>query len=135
MNFNQNRYSAIEVNLGSEKLPVNFDKRLGLRCTFFGERKNSCSSKFVQLLLLNRVKERWSGNRAAQVFHFINSFISNLFGPNSKTCTWEVRAAWGCVSRGFTVCTICHKFLSLDLGDPLYFLLTLVLKTPLLRSC
>ena len=25
MNFNQNRYSAIEVNLGSEKLPVNFD--------------------------------------------------------------------------------------------------------------
>jgi hypothetical protein len=29
--------------------------------------------------------------------------ISNIFGPNSKTCTCEVRAAWGRVSRGFTV--------------------------------
>ena len=69
----------------------------------FGERKNSCSSKFVQLLLLNRLKTRWSKNRAAQGFHFINSFISNFFGPNSKTCTCEVRAAQGRVSRGLTV--------------------------------
>ena len=29
--------------------------------------------------------------------------ISNTFGPNSKTCTCEVRAAWGRVSRGLTV--------------------------------
>ena len=29
--------------------------------------------------------------------------ISNIFGPNSKTCTCEVRAAWGRVSRGLTV--------------------------------
>ena len=59
--------------------------------------------KFVQLLLLNRVKARWSENRAAQGFHFINSFISNYFGPNSQTCTCEVRAAQGRVSRGLTV--------------------------------
>ena len=76
--------------------------RKALRCTFFGERKNSCSSKFVQLLLLNRVKARWSENRAAQGFHYINSFTSNIFGPNSKTCTWEVHATWDRVSRGLT---------------------------------
>ena len=29
-----------------------------LRCTFFEKRKKSCSSKFVQILLLNRVKAR-----------------------------------------------------------------------------
>ena len=74
-----------------------------LRSTLFGERENSCSSKFVQLLLLNRVKAKWSENRAAQGFHFINSFISNFFGPNSKTCTCKVRAARGRVSRGLTV--------------------------------
>ena len=74
-----------------------------LRCTFFGERKNSCSSKFVQLLLLNRVKARWSEIRAAQSVHFINSFISNFFGPNSKRCSCEVRAAQGRVSWGLTV--------------------------------
>ena len=74
-----------------------------LRCTFFGEWKNSCSSKFVELLLLNRVKARWSKNRAAQGFYYINSFSSNIFGPNSKTCTCKVRAAWGRVSRGLTV--------------------------------
>ena len=74
-----------------------------LRCTFFGERKKSCSSKFVQLLLLNRVKARWTENHAAQGFRFINSFISNSFGPNSKTCTCEVRAVRGRVSQGLTV--------------------------------
>ena len=74
-----------------------------LRCTFLGERKNSCSSKFVQLLLLNRMKAKWSKNRAAQGFHYINSFSSNFFGPNSKTCSCKVRAAWGRVSRGLTV--------------------------------
>ena len=29
--------------------------------------------------------------------------ISRFFGPYSKTCTVEVRAAWGRVSRGLTV--------------------------------
>ena len=29
--------------------------------------------------------------------------ISNFFGPYSKTCIVEVRAAWGRVSRGLTV--------------------------------
>ena len=81
-----------------------------LRCTFFGERKKPCSSNFVQLLLLNRVKAKWSENRAAQGFHYINSFISNFFGPNSKTCTCEVRAAWRRVSRGFT-CRMQYLFL------------------------
>ena len=74
-----------------------------LRSTFFGERKNSCSSKFVQLLLLNRVKARWSKNRAAQGFHYINSFSSNFFGPNSKTSSCKVRASCGCVFRGLTI--------------------------------
>ena len=73
------------------------------RCTFFGEWKKYCSSKFVQLLLLNRGKARWSKRRAAQGFYYINSFSSNFFGPNSKTCTCKVRAAWGRVSRGLTV--------------------------------
>ena len=59
--------------------------------------------KFVQLLLLNRVKEKWSKNRAAQGFYYINSFSSNIFGTYSKTCTCKVRAAWGRVSRGLTV--------------------------------
>ena len=77
--------------------------RKASRCTFFWERKNSCCSKFVQLLLLHRVKAKWSKNRAAQGFHYINLFISNTFGPNSKTCTCEVRAAWSGVSRGLTV--------------------------------
>ena len=72
------------------------------RCTF-GERKNLCSSKFVQLSFVDRVKVRWSENRAAQGFHYINSFISNIFGPNSKTYTCEVGAAWGHMSRGLTV--------------------------------
>ena len=74
-----------------------------MRCTFFGEWKNSCRSKFVQLLLLHWVKAKGSENHVAQGFHYINSFISNSFGPNSKTCTCEVRAAWGRVSRGLTV--------------------------------
>ena len=50
----------------------------------FGERKNLCSSKSVQLLLLNRAKTRLSENRAAQGFHYINSFISNFLDPIQK---------------------------------------------------
>ena len=86
----------------------------------FGERKNSCSSKSVQLLLLNRAKTRLSENRAAQGFHYINSFISNFFGPNSKTCICEVRADQGRVSQGLPVvktlsCTVFLMFLPLQI--------------------
>ena len=84
-----------------EVIKVSYSK--ALRCTFFWERKNSCSSKLVQLLLFNRAKARWSKKRAAQGFHYINSFSSNYFGPNSKTCTCKDRVAWGLVSRGLTV--------------------------------
>jgi hypothetical protein len=42
-----------------------FNHSRALRCTFFGEWKNSCSSKFVQLELLNKVKARSSKIRAA----------------------------------------------------------------------
>ena len=70
-----------------------------------GGKKNWCSSKFVQFLLLNRVKARWSKNCSAQGFHYINLFSSNFLGPNSKTCTCKVHAAWGRVSRGLTVLT------------------------------
>ena len=70
-----------------------------LRCTFFEERKTRAAQNSCNF----RVKARWSKNRAAQGFHYINSFISNFFGPNSKTCTCKVRAAWGRVSRGLTV--------------------------------
>ena len=63
-----------------------------LRCTFFGEWKNSCSSKFVQLELLNKAKTRSSKN-INQGFQYINSCISNFFGPYSKTCIVKVRAA------------------------------------------
>jgi hypothetical protein len=44
-----------------------FKKRCSraLRCTFFGEWKNLCSSKFVQLELLNKAKARSSKNCAA----------------------------------------------------------------------
>ena len=50
-----------------------------LRCTFFGEWKNLCSSKFVQLELLNKTKARTQKKRAAKVFHYINLCISNFF--------------------------------------------------------
>ena len=76
---------------------------------FWGMEK--CSSKFVQPELLNKAKERTSKNRAAQGFHYINSCISNFFGPYSKTCIVKVRAAWGRVSRGLTVIeTKLHQF-------------------------
>ena len=64
-----------------------------LRCMFFGEWKNSCSSKFVQLELLNKAKTRSSKNRAVQDFHYINSCISNCFGPYLKMCIVKVLAA------------------------------------------
>ena len=40
--------------------------------------------KFVQLLLLNRVKAKGSKNCAAQGFHYINSFISFFFWTQFK---------------------------------------------------
>ena len=79
---------------------VNTLYRKALRCTFFGEWKNSCSSKFVQLKLLNKAIARTWKNRAAQGFYYINSCISKIFGPYSKTCIVKVRVAWGRVSQG-----------------------------------
>ena len=55
-----------------------------LRCTFFGEWKNSCSSKFVQLGLLNNANGKTSKKRAAQGFHYINLCISNFLDPIQK---------------------------------------------------
>ena len=51
-----------------------------------------CLSKFVLLK-----------KRASQVTIYQKTCISRFFGPYSKTCTVEVRAAWGRVSRGPTV--------------------------------
>ena len=59
--------------------------------------------KFVQLLLLNRMKGKMIKKSCCSRFYYINSFSSNNFGPNSKTCICKVRAAWGRVSRGLTV--------------------------------
>ena len=39
-----------------------------LRCTFFGGLKKLVQLKFLQLLLLNRVKARWSKNVLIKVF-------------------------------------------------------------------
>ena len=50
----------------------------------FWEWKNSCSSKFVQLELLDKAKAKSSKNRAAQGFHYINSCISNFLDPIQK---------------------------------------------------
>ena len=36
----------------------------------------------------------------------VKTCISKVFGPNSKTCTSKVRAAWGRVSRGLTVLSV-----------------------------
>ena len=65
-----------------------------LRCTFFGEWKNSCSSNSCNFCYLIGWKARWSKNRASQGFYYINSFSSNIFGPNSKTCNLRP-----CISR------------------------------------
>ena len=54
-----NFYKIMVYQIGwfnSESPELYYSK--ALRSTFFGERENSCSSKFVQLLLLNRVKAR-----------------------------------------------------------------------------
>ena len=72
-----------------------------LRCTFLGDWKNSCSSKFVQLELVDKAKVRTSKNRAG--FQYVSSCISNFFWPFSKACIVKVRAAWDRVSRGLTV--------------------------------
>ena len=74
----------------------NFYYSKALRCTFFGERKNSCSSKFVQLLLLNRTESKMIKKSCCSSFYYINSFSSNFFGPNSKTCSLRP-----CISRPY----------------------------------
>ena len=55
----------VEVKQSQKKVlkQIYYDK--ALRCTFFWTRKNVCSSKFVQLELLNRLKAKSSKNRAA----------------------------------------------------------------------
>ena len=67
---------------------------------FFGKEKTRVAQNSFNFCYLIG---NWSENRAAQGFHYINSFTSNIFGPNSKTYTCEVRAAWDRVSRGLTV--------------------------------
>ena len=62
------------------------------RCTFIGTRKNPCSSKVVQLELLNKAKARTSKNRAALRFSLHKFVHLNFFGPYSKTCIVKVRA-------------------------------------------
>ena len=59
--------------------------------------------KFVQLFLLNRVKGKIIKKPCCSRFYYINSFSSNIFGSNSKTCTCKVRAAWASVSQGLSV--------------------------------
>ena len=78
------------------------DYSKGLRYTFWGELKNSCSSNSCNLSYLIRQKQ--NHQKIMQLkFFTINSCISNIFGPYSKMCIVKVCAAWSCVSRGLTV--------------------------------
>ena len=70
---------------------------------FFGKEKiqaaqNSCNFCYFIGKMMK--------NCAAQGFWDINLFSLNFFGPNSKTCTCKVRAAWDRVSRGLIVIQI-----------------------------
>ena len=67
---------------------------------FLGDWKKMCSSKFMQLELLNKAKVRTSKKCIAEGFYYINWFTSNFLGPFSKKCIDKVRAAWGRVSWG-----------------------------------
>ena len=49
--------------------------------------------KFMQLLLFDRVKGKMIKKPYCSRFYYINTFSSNIFGTNSKTCTCKVRAA------------------------------------------
>ena len=57
-----------------------------LRWTVFWGKKKLVQLKIRATFVTNRVKARWSENRAAQGFHFINSFISIFLDPIQK-CT------------------------------------------------
>jgi hypothetical protein len=59
--WNWNRLSFLPFIFSFEQ--CEYSKALG--CTVFGEWKNLCSSKIVQLELLNKAKARTSKNRAA----------------------------------------------------------------------
>ena len=100
-------FSQDHLEIGS-KIVWTYSK--ALRCTFFGERKNSCSSKFVQLFLLNKAESKMIKKSCCSRFYYINSFSSSFFGPNSNSCTCKVRAAWGRVSRGLTVAAFVHSW-------------------------
>ena len=90
--------------------------------------------KFVQLLLLNRVKARWSKNRAAQDFYYINWFSSNIFGPYWKMCNFKVPTACGCVSRGLTVLQFVRVFLKHTLVENVLIIFTLLWGSPACTS-
>ena len=81
------------------------DYSKALRCTFFGDRKNSCSSKFVQLLLLNRVKDkmikksccsRFLLHKFVQLKYFWTQFKNvHLQGPCSlRSCISRPYCIW-----------------------------------------
>ena len=68
------------------------DYSKGLRYTFWGELKNSCSSNSCNLSYLIRQKQ--NHQKIMQLkFFTINSCISNVFGPYSKVCTVKIRAS------------------------------------------
>ena len=48
----------------------------------FWAMKKFVQLKFVQLLLLNRVKGKMIKKHAPQGFYYINWFSSNIFGPD-----------------------------------------------------
>ena len=62
----------VEVKQSQKKVSKQIYYHKALRCTFFGTRKHSCSSKFVQLELLNRVKARLSKSCCLKGFRYIH---------------------------------------------------------------
>ena len=69
---------------------------------FLGEKKTCAAQNSCNFCYLIRWKQNDLKTVLLKVFT-INSFSSNFLGPNLKTCTCKVRAAWGSVSRGLTV--------------------------------
>ena len=72
-------------------------KKLDTKLVF----KNKCRNSVSVLQGLGDARR--SEKCAAKGFHYMNSFILNFFGPNTKTYTCEVHASRGCVSRGLAV--------------------------------
>ena len=85
----------LKVPTGAENSPPNFTERFdkikaifnyskASRCTFFRTRKNPCSSKFVQLLLLNKVRAR-SSKKCRSRFSLHKSVYLKLFWTQLET--------------------------------------------------